>query len=257
MADVVGKNEFDAGAGYIVDRGDWQSGFTETVDGVLYDGYAIQDVVHTSKAVYMSLIDSNTSNPDTDTSGTWRVMINKKDVNDSTSAAKNAAESAIEAASEARGEAETARQLTEEGRTTLNELNAGLEAQQIATESAEQAAKAAQNAAQPKTDIAARPAMMGVLYKKKVSVGARPVVEVVMQPDSANTSKVFQAWSGCKVTPDGIVVPDGVGTAVLYVVSTINSSLFKKVEIEVVASSNILDENGEAITDENGNPITD
>lgn len=257
MADVVGKNEFDAGAGYIVDRGDWQSGFEETVDGVVYEGYAIQDCVHTSKAIYMSLIDGNTTNPDTDTTGTWRVMVNKKDVNDATSAAKSATESAIEAASEARGEAETARVLTEEGRSTLNELNAGLAAQQAATEAAEQAAKAAQNAAQPKADIAARPATMAVMYKKKVTVGARPVVEVTMQPDTANTSKVFQAWSGCKVTPDGIVVPDGVGTAVFYVVSTINSCLFKKVEIEVVASSNILDENGEAITDENGNPITD
>lgn len=255
MADIVGKNEFDAGAGYIVDRGDWQSGFKETVDGVVYEGYAIQDCVHTSKAVYMSLIDGNTTNPDTDTTGTWRVMVNKKDVNDATSAAKSATESAIEAASEARGEAETARVLTEEGRSTLNELNAGLAAQQAATGAAEQAAKAAQNAAQPKADIAARPATMAVMYKKKVTVGARPVVDVIMEPSTANMSRVFQAWDGCKVTPDGVVVADTAGVAELYVVSTINSSLFEKVKIEVVNAENVCDENGETITDEEGGEI--
>lgn len=177
--------------------------------------------------------------------------------NDSADYADNKAALADSAAVNANGVAATASALVDSCRAMLSELNAALETQKVATTAAEQAAKAAQEAAKPKADIAARPASMGVVFPSKVSEGTNPVVEVTMQPDTANTSKVFQAWSGCKVTPDGIVVPDGVGTAVFYVVSTINSSLFKKVEIEVVASSNILDENGEAITDENGNPITD
>lgn len=71
------ENEFDLGGGYIKDRGDWTEGFKETEDGITYNGYALNDVVHTSKAVYMSLVDDNTTNPDTDETGSWRTMVNK------------------------------------------------------------------------------------------------------------------------------------------------------------------------------------
>ena len=71
------ENEFDLGGGYIKDRGDWTEGFKETEDGIAYNGYALNDVVHTSKAVYMSLVDDNTTNPDTDATGSWRTMVNK------------------------------------------------------------------------------------------------------------------------------------------------------------------------------------
>ena len=71
------ENEFDLGGGYIKDRGDWTEGFKETEDGIAYNGYALNDVVHTSKAVYMSLVDDNTTNPDTDETGSWRTMVNK------------------------------------------------------------------------------------------------------------------------------------------------------------------------------------
>lgn len=71
------ENEFDLGGGYIKDRGDWKEGFKETEDGIAYNGYALNDVVHTSKAVYMSLVDDNTTNPDTDETGSWRTMVNK------------------------------------------------------------------------------------------------------------------------------------------------------------------------------------
>ena len=71
------ENEFDLGGGYIKDRGEWTEGFKETEDGIVYNGYALNDVVHTSKAVYMSLEDDNTTNPDTDETGSWRTMVNK------------------------------------------------------------------------------------------------------------------------------------------------------------------------------------
>lgn len=79
------ENEFDLGGGYIKDRGDWTEGFKETEDGIIYNGYALNDVVHTSKAVYMSLVDDNATNPDTDTSGSWRVMLNKEAMTDAIS----------------------------------------------------------------------------------------------------------------------------------------------------------------------------
>ena len=72
------ENEFDLGGGYIKDRGDWKEGFKETEDGIAYNGYALNDVVHTSKAVYMSLVDDNTTNPDSDETGSWRTMLNKE-----------------------------------------------------------------------------------------------------------------------------------------------------------------------------------
>lgn len=75
-------NEFDLGGGYIKDRGTWVEGFKETSDGIEYVGYAINDIVHTDKAVYMSLVDENTTNPDTDTSGTWRKFLDKKEAMD-------------------------------------------------------------------------------------------------------------------------------------------------------------------------------
>ena len=73
------ENEFDLGGGYIKDRGEWTEGFQETEDGITYNGYAINDVVHTSKAMYMSLVDDNTTNPDTDSTGSWRKCINKEE----------------------------------------------------------------------------------------------------------------------------------------------------------------------------------
>ena len=51
MADLLKSNEIDAGGGYITDRGHWVSGFSETVDGITFTGYALNDIVHTDKAV--------------------------------------------------------------------------------------------------------------------------------------------------------------------------------------------------------------
>ena len=50
MADLLKSNEIDAGGGYITDRGSWVKGFTETVDGIAFTGYALDEVVHTAKA---------------------------------------------------------------------------------------------------------------------------------------------------------------------------------------------------------------
>lgn len=79
---LLQANEIDAGGGYITDRGSWVNGFQETVDGKLFNGYAINDIVHTDKAVYLSLVDENTTNPDTDTSGSWRKFLDKKEAMD-------------------------------------------------------------------------------------------------------------------------------------------------------------------------------
>lgn len=76
---LLQANEIDAGGGYITDRGNWVSGFSETVDGITFTGYALNDIVHTARAVYLSLVDNNTTNPDTDSTGSWRKCINKEE----------------------------------------------------------------------------------------------------------------------------------------------------------------------------------
>ena len=83
MADLLKSNEIDAGGGYIADRGNWVSGFSETVDGITFTGYALNDIVHTAKAVYLSLVDNNTADPDTDTNEEyWSRWVVKTDIND-------------------------------------------------------------------------------------------------------------------------------------------------------------------------------
>ena len=78
-------NEFDLGGGYFRDRGNWVSGFSETDGDVEYHGYALNDVVHTDKAVYASLVDDNTTNPDEDTTGSWRLWVDKQNLTDAVS----------------------------------------------------------------------------------------------------------------------------------------------------------------------------
>ncbi|MGM9697093.1 MAG: hypothetical protein ACI3Y0_00395 [Prevotella sp.] len=78
--DLLNANEIDAGGGYITDRGKWIDGFSETVEGKLYTGYALNDIVHTDNAVYLSLVDENTTNPDTDTTASWRKFVDKATV---------------------------------------------------------------------------------------------------------------------------------------------------------------------------------
>ena len=79
---LLKQNEIDAGGGYITDRGNWVIGFSETVDGITFSGYAINDIVHTNKGVWLSLVDDNTSAPDTDTSGKWRKCLDKQEAMD-------------------------------------------------------------------------------------------------------------------------------------------------------------------------------
>lgn len=92
---LLQANEIDAGGGYFTDRGAWVDGFTEIADGISFTGYAINDRVHTSKGIYVSLKDENTTNPDTDTTGSWRTDFSFTDINAATKAANTAAKDAV------------------------------------------------------------------------------------------------------------------------------------------------------------------
>ena len=71
------SNEVNCGGTFPRDYGQWESGFTETVDGITYNGYAIGGIVHTESGIYMSLVEDNQTNPETDTTGSWRVWFDK------------------------------------------------------------------------------------------------------------------------------------------------------------------------------------
>ena len=55
---------------FITDKGQYTSGST----------YATGDIVHTDKGVYRSKTDSNSTNPDTDTTGAWETWCDLTDV---------------------------------------------------------------------------------------------------------------------------------------------------------------------------------
>lgn len=74
------------GTAFVTDKGDWTKGTS----------YEENDIVHTSDGVYMSLVDNNTAKT-TDTSS-WRLWVDKADVNAATEAANTAASTANTAA---------------------------------------------------------------------------------------------------------------------------------------------------------------
>ncbi len=57
------------GTAFVTDKGDWTKGTS----------YEENDIVHTTDGVYMSLVDNNTA--DTTDTASWRVWVNKEDIN--------------------------------------------------------------------------------------------------------------------------------------------------------------------------------
>ena len=174
-----------------------------------------------------------------------------------------AAETAIKAADTAKNEAQAAKAIATEAsninnqsKVLISEMNDGLEAQKTATTNAETAAASAQAAAElaskAGTSIMIRPTGMSVDVPKVVPVGATAMVEVSMVPDSCYASKVFQSKRGCFVAPDGSAEFTEIGTAVFYVVPTLNDTIAKKVEVTVRALESLQAEDGTEITMEDG-----
>ena len=97
-----------------------------------------------------------------------------------------------------------------------------------------------------------RPTGMSVYVPKVVPVGASALVEVSMSPDSCYASKVFQSKKGCFVAPDGSAEFTDIGTAVFYVIPTLNDTIAKKVEVTVRALESLQAEDGTEITMEDG-----
>ena len=183
--------------------------------------------------------------------------------NKATSDANAAAAVALSAADTAKSEAQSAKaiatdasNINNQSKVLISEMNDGLEAQKAATANAETAAASAQAAAElaskAGTSIMIRPTGMSVDVPKVVPVGATAMVEVSMSPESSYASKVFQSKKGCFVAPDGYAEFTEIGTAVFYVVPTLNDTIAKKVEVTVRALESLQAENGTEITMEDG-----
>lgn len=85
------------------DKGAWVDNYTFESEGETITGYDANDIVHTSRGVFASLVDGNTSEP-SDTSTNWRLWLDKTP----TAKAQSAADDANKAASLANTAAATA-----------------------------------------------------------------------------------------------------------------------------------------------------
>lgn len=133
------------------------------------------------------------------------------------------------------------------------------EAADVATKNADTATQAAISAAELASRASnsplIRPLGMAVDAPTVVPVGGSAVVGVFMSPASCYASKVFQAYEGCKVMPDGRATFNDVGIAVLYVVPSLNDTIARRVEVQVRELEPLMSEEGEEITTEDGMSI--
>ena len=103
--------------------------------------------------------------------------------------------------------------------------------------------------------ISTRPASLFVSVPKVVTVGSSAAIEVSMLPDTAYASKIFQPWQGCRVSPDGRAEFTETGTAVFYVIPTLNDTIAQRVEVTVREETTLQAEDGTDMTFEDGTPI--
>lgn len=133
------------------------------------------------------------------------------------------------------------------------------EAADVATKNADTATQAAISAAELASRASnsplIRPLGMAVDAPTVVPVGGSAVVGVFMSPASCYASKVFQAYEGCKVMPDGRATFTNVGSAVIYVVPSLNDTIARCVEVQVRELEPLTSEEGEEITTEDGMSI--
>ena len=181
--------------------------------------------------------------------------------NQATSDANAAAAVALSAADTAKSEAQNARviatdasNVNQQSKQLVAEMSEGLEAQQIATAAAETAAASAQAAAALASKAGnspmIRPSGLFVSVPKVVPIGGVADVKVEMLPESCYASKVFQSWTGCRVAPDGQAEFTDAGTAVFYVIPTLNDTIAMRVEVTVRELENLQAEDGTEITTE-------
>ena len=228
---LVKQFEVDCGQSGFTDYGNWISGFKETVDGIEFPGYPIGGRVHTAKGVYVSLIDDNTTNPDTDTTGSWRTDINLVPVTEATDHANNQASLANDAAvlaqqkaSLAQVAANSASAVAEEAAGKVSDMNTGLS--RLEELEATLTAKDRQ-----------QPTAMKLTYPKKITFGntAEQRIEATLSPAGTGKNVLFLSDNrSVQVMPDGFIRVLSVGKSFVHAIPTENTAIYQTVEIEVL-----------------------
>lgn len=251
-------------------KSDWNEWFADTITAWTSWFNATKSEWTTLKADATAATNAaNTAKTAADTATTnanaaaARCEIATTSANKATSDANAAAAVALSAADTAKSEAQNARviandasNVNQQSKQLVAEMSEGLEAQQIATAAAETAAASAQAAAALASKAGnspmIRPSGLFVSVPKVVPIGGVADVKVEMLPESCYASKVFQSWTGCRVAPDGHAEFTDAGTAVFYVIPTLNDTIAMRVEVTVRELENLQAEDGTEITTEDG-----
>lgn len=214
------------------DKGAWVANYSFESEGETITGYDANDIVHTSKGVFASLVDGNTSEP-SDTSTNWRLWLDKTP----TAKAQSAADDANKAASLANTAAATA---TAEAAEAKKQATAAQEKSQQAEEAATRAdAKIAQMdslAGQIATGFIA-PSRMNLSYQAEISIRnkQKQKIEASILPAYLPQSVLYQRAEGDSVMPDpsGNLTIKGQGTTKIWVIPTANTPLWQEVNIKI------------------------
>ena len=201
-------------------------------EGETITGYDANDIVHTSKGVFASLVDGNTSEP-SDTSANWRLWLDKT----AAVKAQSAADDANKAASLANTAAATA---TAEAAEAKKQATAAQEKSQQAEEAATRAeAKIAQMdslAGQIATGFIA-PSRMNLSYPADISIRNKAKLKIAADvlPAYLPQSVLYQRVEGTSVAsdPSGNLTIAGAGVTKFWVIPTANTPLWREVNITV------------------------
>lgn len=208
--------------------------------------YDFFNFVTTEDSCYLSLKDSNTGHPVTDTAW-WKCIANGKPA---TEAAKKALEKATEAgqssglasAAAVRAESATikATQATTAAETATDEaLTAAVEAEQMIVDGKQQIAsmKAAESALMSQALLA--PSRMELTYNKVITRRS-PVTQYIkarLYPAYVLQNVIFQqpinGGDSVYVEPDGKLAVNKVGHTKIHVIPTHNTGIYQTVDIEV------------------------
>ena len=214
------------------DKGAWVDNYTFESEGETITGYDANDIVHTSRGVFASLVDGSTSEP-SDTSTNWRLWLDKTP----TAKAQSAADDANKAASLANTAAATAKAEAAEAK---KQATVAQEMSQLAEVAATRAdAKIAQMdslAGQIATGFIA-PSRMNLSYPAEISIRNKAKLKIAADilPAYLPQSVLYQRVEGTSVAsdPSGNLSVNNVGTTKFWVIPTANTLLWQEVNITV------------------------
>lgn len=214
------------------DKGAWVANYSFESEGETITGYDANDIVHTSKGVFASLVDGNTSEP-SDTRANWRLWLDKTP----TVEAQSAADDANKAASLANTAAATATaEAAEAKKQATDAQKKSLQAEEAATRADAKIAQMDSLAGQIATGFIA-PSRMNLSYPADISIRNKAKLKIAADilPAYLPQSVLYQRVEGDSVMsdPSGNLTVKGEGKTKFWVIPTANTPLWREVNITV------------------------